>query len=107
MSTQALPQSNSQDSDAAAAEEQLVLAVLDRVYAAWAANDADAFVEPYAEHATAQLPGSYLPSRDAIRATMAAVFAGELKGSRAVPGPHTVRFLDDTVAIVIGQGAVL
>jgi ketosteroid isomerase-like protein len=40
--------------DRAAAE------VLHEVYAAWASGDADAFVTPYTEHATAVLPGSYL-----------------------------------------------
>jgi uncharacterized protein (TIGR02246 family) len=106
MSTEVSPAST-QHSDAADPQEQLVRAVLDRVYAAWAANDADAFVEPYAEAATAQLPGSFLPNRDAIRATMAAVFAGELTGSRAQHEPQTVRFLGDDVAIVISRAAVL
>jgi uncharacterized protein (TIGR02246 family) len=61
-------------------DESTVRAVLDEVYAAWAANDADAFVAGYAEDATAVLPGSHLPNREAIRATMAAVFAGILAG---------------------------
>jgi uncharacterized protein (TIGR02246 family) len=90
-----------------ASEEQLVRAVLDRVYAAWAANDADAFVEPYAEEATAQLPGASLPNRAAIHSTMTAVFAGELKGTRAVHEPRSVRFLGDDVAVVISQSAIV
>jgi uncharacterized protein (TIGR02246 family) len=105
MSTQSV--SLSSDAGAPAAEEQLVRAVLDRVYAAWAANDPDAFVEPYAEDATAQLPGGSLPDRAAIRATMATVFAGELKGTRAVHEPRSVRFLGDEVAIVISQSAIV
>jgi uncharacterized protein (TIGR02246 family) len=105
MSTQSL--SPTSDPAAEAADEQLVRAVLDRVYAAWAANDADAFVEPYAEEATAQLPGSSLPDRATIHATMTAVFAGELKGTRAVHEPQTIRLLGDHVAIVTSQSAVV
>jgi uncharacterized protein (TIGR02246 family) len=84
-----------------------VCAVLDEVYAAWAEGDADAFVVPYAETATAILPGAYLPGREAIRAAMAALFAGELKGSKAVHEVQSIRFVDADVAIVISKGAVL
>jgi uncharacterized protein (TIGR02246 family) len=88
-------------------DENTVRAVLDEVYAAWAANDADAFVAGYAEDATAVLPGSHLPNREAIRATMAAVFAGPLEGSRAEHEVHSIRFLGADAAIVIGKGAVI
>jgi uncharacterized protein (TIGR02246 family) len=54
-----------------------VRAVLDQVYSAWAANDADAFVAPYADTATAVLPSAFLADREAIRATMASLFAGD------------------------------
>lgn len=56
--------------------------VLREVYAAWDANDADAFVKPYAGRATVTLPGMYLPGRQATHDTMEAFFAGELNGSR-------------------------
>ncbi|MFC4049005.1 SgcJ/EcaC family oxidoreductase [Actinomadura syzygii] len=88
-------------------EERQVLAVLDEVYAAWAANDADAFVAPYAEAATATLPGAYLPDREAIRATMASVFAGELKGTKAVHEVQNVRFVGADAALVFSKGAVV
>jgi hypothetical protein len=39
-----------------AGNDGAVRAALDRVYAAWADNDADAFVAPYAENTTA--PGT-------------------------------------------------
>ncbi|WP_433337567.1 SgcJ/EcaC family oxidoreductase [Spirillospora sp. CA-294931] len=88
-------------------DERQVLAVLDEVYAAWAANDADAFVSPYAEAATAILPGAYLPDREAIRATMATVFAGELKGSKGVHEVQNVRFVGTDAALVFSKGAVV
>ena len=59
--------------NAPAGADRSVREVLAEVYAAWAANDADAFVQPYTDTATAILPGSYLRGRQAIRATMAAL----------------------------------
>ena len=56
-------------------DDRAVAEVLHEVYAAWASGDADAFVTPYTEHATAVLPGSYLQGKDTIRSTMAAGFA--------------------------------
>jgi uncharacterized protein (TIGR02246 family) len=87
--------------------DRAVRAVLDEVYAAWAANDADAFVAPYAETATAVLPGTYLPDRQAIRATMATLFAGELNGSKGLHEVQTIRFVGTDVAVVISKGAML
>jgi uncharacterized protein (TIGR02246 family) len=87
--------------------DRQVRAVLDEVYAAWADNDADGFVAPYAETATAVLPGTYLPDRQAIRATMATLFAGELNGSKGVHQVQTIRFVGAGVAILISKGAML
>jgi uncharacterized protein (TIGR02246 family) len=87
-------------------EDRAVAAVLDEVYAAWAAGDADAFVAPYSEDATAVLPGSYLRDRSAIRATMAEVFAGPLNGSTGVYRVQSIRFPAAGVAIVISKGAI-
>jgi uncharacterized protein (TIGR02246 family) len=87
-------------------EGRTVTAALDEVYAAWAAGDPDAFVAPYSEHATAVLPGSYLPDRSAIRATMAEVFAGPLRGSTGVYQVQSVRFPAAEVAIVISKGGI-
>jgi uncharacterized protein (TIGR02246 family) len=88
-------------------DDSAVRAVLDEIYAAWADNDADAFVAPYAERATAVLPGTYLQNKDAIRATMADVFAGPLKGSRANHEVQSVRFIGADAAIVISQGIIV
>ena len=87
--------------------DRAVRAVLDEVYAAWGDNDADAFVAPYAETATAVLPGTYLHDREAIRTTMATLFAGELKGSKGVHEVQSIRFVGADVAIVFSKGAVL
>ncbi len=90
-----------------AGQDSAVRAVLDRVYAAWAKNDADAFVASYAADATALLPGSYLQDKQAIRATMAVAFAGPLKGSQGVHKIQSIRFPSAGTAIVISKGAVV
>ncbi|WP_369249172.1 SgcJ/EcaC family oxidoreductase [Streptomyces sp. R41] len=87
--------------------ERAVLAVLDGVYTAWAANDPDAFVADYAADATALLPGTHLRDKEEIRAAMAAAFAGPLKGSRAVHDVQSVRFPGPGTALVISKGAIL
>jgi uncharacterized protein (TIGR02246 family) len=88
-------------------DDTAVRAVLDDVYAAWADSDADAFVSSYAEDATAVLPGAYLKDKEAVRASMAAVFAGPLKGSSAIHEVQSIRFPGIGTAIVISKGAVL
>ncbi len=88
-------------------EETAVHAVLDTVYAAWADNDADAFVVPYATDATAVHSGTVMEDRDAIRATMAAVFDGPLKGSRGIYDVQRIRFVGADTAIVLSRGAIL
>jgi uncharacterized protein (TIGR02246 family) len=57
--------------------------------------------------ATALLPGSYLPDRNAIHATMAAAFAGPLNGSRGVHQVQSVRFPSADTAIVISKGSIV
>jgi uncharacterized protein (TIGR02246 family) len=86
---------------------QAVRTVIDAVSQAWAANDAEAFVDHYAEEATAVLPGFALLSRAVIRTAMAAAFAGQLKGTRRVHRVQGVRFLDDATAIVITRSVTV
>jgi uncharacterized protein (TIGR02246 family) len=84
-----------------------VRAVLNEIYAAWADNDPDAFVARYAADATAVHTGVYMPNRDAIRATIAAMFAGELKGSKGVHEVQSIRFVGTDTAIVLSKGAIV
>jgi uncharacterized protein (TIGR02246 family) len=88
-------------------DDSAVRAVLDSVYAAWANNDADAFVTNYTEDATSILPGSYRETREMIRDRMAASFAGPLKGSRVIDEVQSVRFLGDDGAVVVSKSGVL
>ena len=52
-------------------------------------------------------PGIYKKNNDVIRTTMAAGFAGPLKGSRVLDEPQSVRFLGSDTAVVITEGGVL
>jgi uncharacterized protein (TIGR02246 family) len=87
-------------------DEPAVLAVLDAVYAAWADNDADAFVAPYTPDATAVHTGTVMSNRDAVRATMAAGFAGALKGSEGIHEVQSVRFVGADTALVLSRGVI-
>ena len=83
------------------------LAVVDALYVAWAANDADALAALYTEDATVARPGSFNANRDEVRASLAAAFAGPMKGSRVLDTPGSVRFYGDATAIIVSTAAVL
>ena len=81
--------------------------VFDEVSSAWEDGDTDAFVAWYADDATAILPGFYLPGKDAIRTSMAAAFAGPLKGSRRIHEVRSIRHLGDGTAIAITDSTTI
>jgi uncharacterized protein (TIGR02246 family) len=83
-----------------------VEAVLDAVYAAWADNDAEAFVAPYASDATAVHSGTVMADREAIRTVMATGFQGPLKGSRGLHEVQSIRFVGPDTAIVLSKGVI-
>jgi uncharacterized protein (TIGR02246 family) len=84
-----------------------VLQVIQSVYAAWADGDAEAFADLYTDDATVVQPGVYKQNNDDIRTTMAAGFAGPLKGSRISDEPRSVRFLGPDTAVIITEGGVI
>ena len=90
-----------------AADEAAIQAVLADSYKAWEAGDADAMVAGYTEDATAIMPGSLRDSRDVIRQSMAAGFAGPLQGSSTYNKQLSIRFLGQDGAIVISESAIL
>jgi uncharacterized protein (TIGR02246 family) len=94
--------SNKTDTD-----RQAVLAVIQALYAAWEANDADEFVAEYLEDATVVQPGVYKRNRQEIRTTMAALFGGPLKGSRVIDTPQDVRFVSEETAIMVSEGGIV
>jgi uncharacterized protein (TIGR02246 family) len=89
------------------ADRRAIVDVLARLYKAWEANDAEAFVADYTDDASVIQPGVYKKDREEIRTTMAAAFAGPLNGSRATDQPVDVRFLSDDTAIVVSEGGII
>ena len=90
------------------AEDKLAIsAMLSEMYQAWAANDADGFVNYYSDDATAILPGSLRGSRNVIRDSMAAGFAGPLKGSSTVDKQLSLRFVGEDAAIAVSESGIL
>jgi uncharacterized protein (TIGR02246 family) len=66
--------------------EKAVLATFEATSRAWADGDAHAFAAWYADDATVILPGFNLNGKADIDGSMAAAFAGPLKGSRHAAG---------------------
>lgn len=86
-------------------QDQAIRSVIDGVYAAWNAQDVDAFVANYAESATATLPELRLEGKPAVRATMTAEFLGGLKGSHVCHEVRDVRAVAPETAVVTGRSA--
>jgi uncharacterized protein (TIGR02246 family) len=61
----------------------------------------------YLDDATVVQPGIHKRNNNDIRTSMAALFAGPLKGSRVLDTPQSVRYLGEDVAVVITEGGVL
>ncbi|MFC4054688.1 SgcJ/EcaC family oxidoreductase [Actinomadura syzygii] len=87
--------------------ESELRAMFDKMYKAWADGDAAAFADHYTDDATVVMPGVFHQGRDAVRESMAAGFAGPLKGSSAVDEPQDVRVHGDTAVIVSRAGILM
>ncbi|MHA6760974.1 SgcJ/EcaC family oxidoreductase [Streptacidiphilus sp. PAMC 29251] len=87
-------------------DEAAIKGVLENVYQAWDAGDADAFVADYREDATAILPGSYRRSKEVVRENMAVGFASFLKGSTSVDKLDSIRFLGESAAVVVSETGI-
>lgn len=79
--------------------------IIQRLSASWAAQDADAMAEFYAEDATVVLPGdNYLKGRPAIRAFMAGAFEGRWKDTHVFGIPQEIRSIGTDTCLVITRG---
>jgi uncharacterized protein (TIGR02246 family) len=87
--------------------DKAVLDVIQSGYDAWAGNDAELFATLYLDDATVVQPGIHKRNKSDIRTSMAALFAGPLKGSRVLDTPQSVRYLGEDVAVVITEGGIL
>ncbi|WP_155372847.1 SgcJ/EcaC family oxidoreductase [Catellatospora vulcania] len=89
------------------AEQAAIAAVPARMVAAWAAHDADAFADLFAEDGTMILPGLYLKGRDAIRAHMAAEYLGRYQGTTVTGQPIDIKPLAPGAVALLTQGGVI
>ncbi|WP_328733839.1 SgcJ/EcaC family oxidoreductase [Streptomyces bobili] len=94
-------------SDNRANDTAAIAAVLESLYKAWDAGDADAFVTDYTQEATAIMPGSYRASREEVRQSMAAGFASFLKDTTTTNRQLGIRFLGRDGAIVVSESGIL
>lgn len=90
-----------------AADVDAIQGVLVASYKAWDAGDAEGMVADYTADATAIMTGSLRDGRDVIRDSMAAAFAGPLKGTSTYNKQLSVRFVGRDAAIVVSESAIL
>jgi uncharacterized protein (TIGR02246 family) len=89
------------------ADKVAIASLTQRVIAAWAYQDADAFADVFTEDGTMILPGVYHKGRPAIRDYMADAFEGVYKGTQVTGKPLDMRPLGGDAAILLSQGGVL
>jgi uncharacterized protein (TIGR02246 family) len=85
-----------------------VSAVPQRVVAAWARNDPEAFADVFTRDAEFVVgDGTYLNGRPEIHQYMVDAFAGGLRGTRVTASVFNVRFLTSGVAVLHTHGGIL
>ncbi|WP_271217491.1 SgcJ/EcaC family oxidoreductase [Streptosporangium carneum] len=94
--------------ETARSDEAAARGVVDRVNAAWAAHDADAFADAYTEDATMVLSGDrYFTGRETIRAALIQEFQSRHRGTHLLADIVDVRFIGPDAAVLITEGGVL
>lgn len=89
-------------------EEAAARDVVERVNAAWGANDPDAFADAFAPDATLILSGDrYFNGRENIRRALHQSFATDHKGTRLSTYVVDFRWLDGNIASMVTEGGVL
>lgn len=78
-----------------------------RVRAAWAANDATAFADMFADNGSLLLGDQQLSGREEIRTYLVDAFRAGLKGTSLQEQPRLIRKVTDSVAIVVMEGGIV
>lgn len=89
------------------AEKKAVVAVLERLGAAWGELDAAALADVFTPDATMIAFGYLRKGREEIETRMGEAFQGPYKGSQVVGEVLEVRLLGDSAAVAVVRGAVL
>ena len=89
------------------ADKAAIASLTQRVVAAWAYADADAFASVFTGDGTMILPGVYRKGRGAVCEYMTDAFAGRYRGTQVTGAPVDIRFLSPDVALLLTMGGVL
>ena len=90
-----------------AAAQAEIAAVPARMVKAWAAHDAVAFSELFAQDGTLILPGVYKNGRDEIKQFMTAGYAGPYKGTTVTGTPLAIKPLGKDAVALLTVGGVI
>ena len=99
--------SKSTTSPLSAEDEAAVREVPQRIVAAWAAHDADAFAATFTEDGSMILPGVFRQGRDEICGFMGQAFAGPYRGTRVTGTPTAVKVLAADTVLVLDRKSVV
>lgn len=98
----------SADSPGLTDDQIAAVGIPQRVVAAWAQHDHDAFADLFTADATMILPGDvFVQQRENIRSYMAEAYSAAFKGTRVTGVPLSVRFLGPETAVLVTEGGVL
>jgi uncharacterized protein (TIGR02246 family) len=88
-------------------EQAEIAALPARMVKAWAAHDATAFSELFAQDGTLILPGIYKKGREEIRKFMEAGYTGPYKGTTVTGSPLDVKLLGEGAVALLTVGGVI
>jgi uncharacterized protein (TIGR02246 family) len=90
-----------------AGDQAVVAHIPNRIIAAWADHDAEAFAAVFAERGSMILPGHFRKGRESIKEFMAAAFQGPYRGTKVTGTPVSIEFLGGSHGVLITEGGVL
>ena len=88
-------------------DQAAIAAMSSRMVNSWAAHDADAFAELFAEDGTLILPGVYVKGRTAIRDYMADAYQGVYAGTTVTGKPIDLKPLGPSAVALVTVGGVI